>query len=114
MRWRNSIKRSRRRGTSPNSARTSASACGSTARPFGRVRKPRRRPRPETSTATVSLIEASLPITLFEKVTMFFDVRGKVERVLAHQPLGEFRVATLERLDDPHVIDNRARCAIVL
>ena len=38
IRCRNSIKRSRRRGASPSRARISASACGSTWRPFGWAR----------------------------------------------------------------------------
>src|SRR5438045_5671379 len=109
MRWRNSIKRSRRRGASPSSARTSASARGSTARPLGRVRNPRRRPSFETSTATVSAMAS-----LFEEVAVLFDVRSKVERMLAYQPLGELGVAKLERLDDAHMVDDRPRCAVAL
>ena len=49
IRCRNSIRRSRRRGASPRSARTSASALGSTWRPFGRPRSLPRRRRFEVS-----------------------------------------------------------------
>src|SRR5213076_937716 len=41
-----------------------------------------------------------LPITLFEEVAVLFDVRGKIERMLAHQPFRELGVAALECLDD--------------
>jgi len=40
---------------------------------------------------------------------VLLDVRGEVERVLADEPLGQFGVATLERFDDLHVVDDRSR-----
>ena len=42
------------------------------------------------------------------------DLAGKVERMLADQPLGELGIAPLERLDDAHMIDDRARGAVAL
>ena len=42
------------------------------------------------------------------------DVVGQIERVVADQALGELGVAGLERLDDVHVVDDRALGAIVL
>src|SRR5580765_8335509 len=49
-----------------------------------------------------------------EEVAVLLDVCREIERMLAHQPFGEFRVALLERLDDAHVIDNRALRAVAL
>ena len=45
---------------------------------------------------------------------MLLDMRGEPERVLARQPLGEFGVAPLERLDDPHMVRDRTRRPVVL
>ena len=39
-----------------------------------------------------------------EKIAMLFDVRREVERVLAHEALGELGVALFQCLDDPHDI----------
>src|ERR1700759_1261929 len=52
--------------------------------------------------------------TLVEKIAMLLDMRGEPERVLARQPFGEFGVAAFQRLDDPHMVDDRAGRAIVL
>src|SRR5919106_5820677 len=41
-------------------------------------------------------------------------VVGEIERVLTHEPLGQIGVAGLERLDDVHVVDDRALGAVVL
>jgi hypothetical protein len=49
-----------------------------------------------------------------EKVAILFDVRGKVERMLADQPLGELGIAPLERLDDAHVVEDGAGGAVAL
>ena len=49
-----------------------------------------------------------------EKIAVLLDMRGEPQRVLARQPLGEFGVAAFERLDDPHMIDDRAGRAVVL
>src|SRR3989304_3928098 len=43
-----------------------------------------------------------------EIVDVPLDMRGEVERVLADQPLGQLGVARLQRLDDVHVVDDRA------
>ena len=45
---------------------------------------------------------------------MSLDVCGEVERVLARQPLRKLRLASLERLDDLEVVDDRARGPVVL
>src|SRR6188474_245447 len=42
------------------------------------------------------------------------DVLGEAERMLAHQVLGALGVARLDRLDDVHVIVDRAVDAVVL
>src|SRR6185312_6496778 len=49
-----------------------------------------------------------------EEIAMLFDVGGEVERVLAHQPLGELGVPLFQRFDDAHVIDDRARGPVPL
>jgi hypothetical protein len=49
-----------------------------------------------------------------EKIAVFFDMGGETQRVLARQPRRLVGVAPLQRLDDRHVIDDRARRAIVL
>src|SRR5579862_699908 len=51
---------------------------------------------------------------LFEEIPVLLDMRRQVERVLARQRLGSLGVAPLERLDDLHMIDDRALRAIVL
>ena len=68
-----------------------------------------RRRRSRSWNALISVIDNSC-----EKVAILLDVRGKVERMLADQSLGELGVAALERLDDAHVIDDRARGAVGL
>src|SRR6185437_15648641 len=45
---------------------------------------------------------------------MPLDMRGKIERVLAGEALGLLGVAPLQRLDDIHVVGNRAPGAILL
>src|ERR1700741_844115 len=110
MRCRTSIRRSRRRGASPSSALTSASAAASTWRPLGALFAARLRPMRDTSTTEVDAIGAAS----VQEVAVFLDVRGEIERMLAHQPLGELRVAVFQRLDDLHVIDDRSRGAIAL
>src|SRR5579871_2335193 len=47
-------------------------------------------------------------------VDVLGDVRGEAERMLAHQVLGPLGVARLDRLDDVHVIVDRAVGAVVL
>lgn len=49
-----------------------------------------------------------------EEIAILLDVRRKVERVLSNEPLGQLGVAALQRLDDAHVIGNRAGRAIFL
>ena len=49
-----------------------------------------------------------------EKVAISIDMRGQIERVLAREPLGQFGIALLERLDNLQVIDDRARRPIIL
>jgi hypothetical protein len=41
----------------------------------------------------------------FQEIAVLLDVRGEIERMLAHEALGELGVALLQRLDDPHVVD---------
>ena len=41
---------------------------------------------------------------LNREIAIPFDVRRKVERVLSDEPLCQFGVAVLQRLDDPHLI----------
>src|SRR4051812_39329401 len=53
-------------------------------------------------------------ITSVEKIAMLVDVRRKVERVLPDQPLGQFGIAALQRLDDAHVIGDRSGGAVLL
>src|SRR3954454_23231500 len=69
--------------------------------------------------STVSLNAASamsssrIPL-LVQIIDVLGDVLGEAERMLAHQVLGALGVARLERLDDVHVIVDRAVHAIVL
>src|SRR3954462_5556863 len=69
--------------------------------------------------STVSLNAASamsssrIPL-LVQIIGVLGDVLGEPERMLAHQVLGAFGVARLERLDDVHVIADRALDAVVL
>ena len=49
-----------------------------------------------------------------EEVAVFFDMRGKVQRVLAYQALGKLGIALFECLDDVHMIDDRARGPVAL
>src|SRR5579864_9671193 len=49
-----------------------------------------------------------------QEIPILFDMRGKIERVLPRQRLGALGIAPLQRLDDLHVIDDRALRAIVL
>src|SRR5215469_11971024 len=51
---------------------------------------------------------------LTQKIPVFFDMCRKAQRVLAGQARRRLGVAPFERLDDRHVIDDRARRAIVL
>lgn len=39
---------------------------------------------------------------------MRLDVRGQIQRMLAHQAFGEFGVALFQRLDDAQMIGDRA------
>ena len=45
---------------------------------------------------------------------MLLDMSREIERVLAHEALGRFGVAFLQRLDDPHMIGDRTRGTVVL
>ena len=47
-------------------------------------------------------------------IRVFRDVLGKAERVIAHQLLGARGVARLQRLDDVHVVADRAVGAVLL
>src|SRR5690348_8470140 len=109
IRCRCSIRSDRSRGASPSSILTSASASASTGRPFGRplMRLPRNR---DVSTITESFIRVTRArfALSFQKVAILLDVHGEIERVLPHEPFGKLRVATLERFDDAHVVDDRA------
>src|SRR5947209_5542187 len=107
MRCRNSISIERSHGALPRSACTSASAVASTWRPLGRLLTPRPPRRRDVSTVTAFK-------SLLQKVAMLLYVRGEIERMLAHEAFGELRIPALERLDDAHVIDDRARRAIAL
>src|SRR5205085_2869323 len=49
-----------------------------------------------------------------EEITVLFDVGGKAQRMLAYEPLGELGSAAFQRLDDVHVLDDRARRAVLL
>src|SRR5882672_733092 len=51
---------------------------------------------------------------LVQVVGVFCDVLGKAKRVRAHQLLGARGFARLQRLDDVHMIVNRAVGAILL
>src|ERR1700754_3497133 len=55
--------------------------------------------------------ERSLSIQVVDRA---LHVVGQVQGVVTDEPLGELRVAGLERLDDVHVIDDRALGALVL
>src|SRR5215207_3564142 len=69
--------------------------------------------------STVSLNAASamsssrIPL-LVQIIGVLGDVLGEPERMLAHQVLGALGIARLERLDDVHVIADRAVDAVVL
>ena len=45
---------------------------------------------------------------------MSSDVRREIERVLTGEPLRQFGVAPFQGLDDPQMIDDRARRSVVL
>src|SRR5690349_11816744 len=96
------MSRSGRRGASPSRPRTCSSAAASTGRPLGCARGPRLGPSAEMSIVAVA------DFMSIEVVAVLVHVRGEVQRMLAHQPLGELGVATLQRLDDLHVIDDRS------
>src|SRR5262249_37691786 len=49
-----------------------------------------------------------------EKIAVLLDMRGEPQRVLTCQPLGKSRVAAFERLDDPHMVNDRAGRPVVL
>src|SRR5207302_3321981 len=49
-----------------------------------------------------------------EKIAVLLDMRGEPQRVLARQTLGQLGLAPLQRLDDPHMVGNRTRRAVVL
>ena len=49
-----------------------------------------------------------------EEIAIQVHVGGQIERMLPDEPLGQFRVAALQCLDDAHVIGNRARCPVLL
>jgi hypothetical protein len=49
-----------------------------------------------------------------EEIAVFIDMRSEVQRVLAYQALCQLRIAPFQRLDDRHVIDDRARRAVFL
>src|ERR1700687_5981097 len=73
-------------------------------RDLAHARPPRGCVRPRSSRVMASV----------EEVTMFFDMSGKVQRVLSYQGLGALGIALFQRFDDPHVIDDRARRAVAL
>src|SRR4029453_14875257 len=100
------MRRSRRRGAVPSSAAISAAARGSTWRPFSRPRTPLLLLSPEVS------ITGSPTFMLVQEIAMRIDVRGEVERMLAHEALRELGVASLQSLDDAHMVDDRALSAI--
>jgi len=56
----------------------------------------------------------TVPSARIEKVAVLLDMRGEPQRVLARQALGQLRVAPFERLDDPEMVGNRPRRAVVL
>src|SRR5689334_7040626 len=114
MRCRYSMRRSDRRGSSPSSACTSCSAAGSTGRPLGCARAPRRGPRAEMSMVAVADFMRWRRRRSIEEVAKLVDVRREVQRMLAHEPLGELGITALQRLDDLHVIDYAPRGAIGL
>src|SRR6478609_4641522 len=47
-------------------------------------------------------------------VGVFLDVLGEAERVVAHECLGPLRIAPLERLDDRHMVADRAIGPVLL
>src|SRR5260370_22248389 len=49
-----------------------------------------------------------------EKIAVLLDMRGKSQRVLAREALGKVGVAPFQRVNDPHVVRDRARRAIAL
>src|ERR1700736_5994007 len=112
MRCRYSMRRSARRGESPSSSRTSASGCGSTWRPLGFDRAPRRF-SDDVSIACCFMHacrreRCARGSRSVQKIAVLVDVRGEVQRVLTHQPLGELGVALFEGFDDAHMVDDRA------
>src|SRR5437763_10547245 len=66
-------------------------------------------PRPCRSAdlCLVRLVRLVGALGLPQVVHVLVDVHRQLERVVADEPLGDVRVALLERLDDLHVVDDR-------
>src|SRR3954471_19394748 len=60
------------------------------------------------------LVPAAYGSLSVQVVDRAFHMVGQVQCVVADEPLGELAVASLERLDDVHVIDDRALGPVVL
>src|SRR5258705_11699620 len=95
MRWKPSVIS---RSASPAGLRCTAASDIVLSRNFGRAFASRCQPIP----------------VLVQVVGVFCDVLGKAKRVRAHQLLGARGFARLQRLDDVHMIVNRAVGAILL
>ena len=89
------------------------------AHPGQELRRGRRRldmPQIENAHAFQCLAHVSVPCSRcpVEKIAMRLDMRGEPQRVLARQPLGELRIAALQRLDDPQMVGDRTRRPVFL
>src|SRR4051794_14317103 len=60
------------------------------------------------------LVPAAYGSLSVQVVDRALDMAGQVQCVVANEPLGELAVASLERLDDVHVVDDRALGPVVL